>query len=269
MLARAVSPDGHSVNSSSSPRAWSIVAAGAAAGYLSGLFGVGGGIAMVPMLMTIGVEQRRAVGTSSAVILPTAAVGAASYGLAGDIDWAAAAVLGFAALLGAQLGARLLARLPREPVLWLFIAFHGVAIAGLWLAEPEAADEPGSGWVTWCALAALGLVTGLLTGLLGVGGGIIVVPALQLLLGMSDVVAKGTSLLMMVPSSLSAAWGHHRSRNFDWRTALLAVAGACALAPLGALTAGAIDPLWSDITFTVLLIAAGAQLAIRELRRRR
>ena len=84
---------------------------GLAAGVLSGLFGVGGGIVMVPALVMVGLGQHRAQSTSLAAIVPIAIVGAILFGRADSVDIAAAAVLAAGSLGGARAGALLMHRL--------------------------------------------------------------------------------------------------------------------------------------------------------------
>lgn len=84
---------------------------GAAAGVLSGLFGVGGGIVMVPALVMAGLGQHRAQATSLAAIVPIAIVGAILFGRADSVDLGAAAVLAAGSLVGARAGALLMHRL--------------------------------------------------------------------------------------------------------------------------------------------------------------
>lgn len=85
---------------------------GLAAGVLSGLFGVGGGIIMVPaMVLLAGMAQQRASATSLASIVPIAAVGALIFGTADSVDLPAAGVLVVGSMIGVQVGARLMARI--------------------------------------------------------------------------------------------------------------------------------------------------------------
>lgn len=84
---------------------------GLAAGVVSGLLGVGGGVVMVPLLVTVvGLTQHKAHATSLAAIVPIAAVGAATFAIAGAVDYAVAALLAIGSLVGAPLGARIMAR---------------------------------------------------------------------------------------------------------------------------------------------------------------
>jgi uncharacterized membrane protein YfcA len=98
-----------------------LAAIGLAAGVLSGLFGIGGGIIMVPaMVLFAGLAQRNAAATSLAAIVPIAAIGALIFGGARSVDLAAAAALVVGSLAGVQVGSRLMGRVSEY---WLRVAF--------------------------------------------------------------------------------------------------------------------------------------------------
>ena len=98
--------------------AWPLlVTAGAAAGVASGLFGIGGGLVLTPLLVgAFSFSQHEAHATSLAAMVPVAAAGAISFGLADDVDVAVAALLALGGIVGAPLGARLMARAPERPL---------------------------------------------------------------------------------------------------------------------------------------------------------
>jgi uncharacterized membrane protein YfcA len=97
------------VSSTAGPNALLLAGIGLGAGVLSGLFGVGGGIIMVPaMVLLAGMTQQRASASSLASIVPIAAVGALIFGRADSVDVPAAAILIVASLIGVQFGARLM-----------------------------------------------------------------------------------------------------------------------------------------------------------------
>ena len=101
-----------------------LVAAGAGAGFLSGLFGVGGGLVIVPALvLLVGMAQHRAHATSLAAIIPIAIVGASIFGRANNVDLVAAARLVVGSLAGVQVGARLMERLSGERLALVFGGF--------------------------------------------------------------------------------------------------------------------------------------------------
>lgn len=106
-----------------------LAAIGLAAGVLSGLFGVGGGVIMVPaMVLLAGMAQQRASATSLASIVPIAVVGTFIFGMSDSVDLPAAAVLIVGSLVGVQIGARLMARIGDDRLRIGFAVFM-IAIA--------------------------------------------------------------------------------------------------------------------------------------------
>ncbi|MFN2490688.1 MAG: sulfite exporter TauE/SafE family protein [Actinomycetota bacterium] len=106
---------------------------GLTAGVASGLLGVGGGIVMVPLLTLVGFTQHRAHATSLAAIVPIAAVGAATFAFAGEVDYAVAAALAAGSLVGAPIGARVMARAGEGPLKVMFgVLMLAVAVRLLW-----------------------------------------------------------------------------------------------------------------------------------------
>lgn len=242
---------------------------GLAAGLLSGLFGVGGGTVIVPLLSLLaGFGHRLAAGTSLAAIVPTAIVGVLSYATHDAVAWVPALILAAAAVVGAQIGTWLLARIPVLVLRWAFIVFLGVVVVGLFLVVPSRDADVALTVGSILGLVATGLVTGILSGLLGVGGGIVVVPVLILGFGASDLVAKGTSLLMMIPTAISGTVGNLRRRNVDLLGAALVGLSACTTTALGAWTSTLISPLVGNILFAIFLVFIALQMAVRAVRGR-
>lgn len=243
---------------------------GAAAGILSGLFGIGGGTIIVPALVLwLGMQQKLAAGTSVAAILPTAIVGAASYALQGNVDWVAALCLAVGIVIGAQVGSHLLAKLPTGAIQWGFLAFLLVVIVSLWFVVPQRSDQIDIGVATALLLVLTGFVTGILSGLLGVGGGIVVVPVLMFFFGANDLVAKGSSLVMMIPGSISGTLGNLRRANVDLRAAAIVGVTACVFVPFSSIFASWIDPLVGNALFSLYLVFIFTQMLVKKLRSRR
>lgn len=243
---------------------------GALTGMLSGLFGIGGGIVLVPLLvMVLGFEQRLAAGTSVAAILPAAIAGSIGYAVQGNVDWIAAVLLAAGVVVGAQIGSYLLARVPTAFLRWLFMVFLLVVAVSLWFVVPQRDSEITMTALMGVSLVALGLVTGILSGLLGVGGGVIVVPVLMFFFGASDLIAKGTSLIMLIPGSISGTIGNFRRKNVDLRTAAAVGIAAAVTSPLGSVVATHITPFWSNVAFSLLLAFVLGQMLIKILRGRK
>lgn len=243
---------------------------GIAAGLLSGVFGVGGGTIIVPALVIwLSMPQRLSAGTSVAAILPTAIVGAATYASQGNVDWIAAVCLAFGVIIGAQVGSHLLAKLPVRALQWAFSGFLIVAVVSLWFVVPQRDDVIQLGIIPGILLALTGFATGVISGVIGIGGGAIVVPVLMFFFGASDLIAKGTSLLMMIPGSISGTLGNLRRGNIDVRAAVTVGLSASAAVPLGAFVAAWVDPFWGNVAFSAYLAYVVIQMLVRLLTSRR
>ncbi|MFT4259308.1 sulfite exporter TauE/SafE family protein [Microbacterium sp.] len=252
------------------PRAYAaFIGIGLLAGILSGLFGVGGGTVIVPLLvLLLRFDQRLAAGTSLAAIVPTALVGVISYAANGAVAWIPALILAAGSVVGAQIGTRMLARLSQTVLRWAFVGFLIVVIVTLFVVIPSRDAVFELSWVNGIALVGVGVVTGILAGLIGVGGGIVVVPIMMLAFGTSDLVAKGTSLLMMIPTALSGTYGNVRRGNVDLVAAALLGVAACATTALGAWLATVVDPFTGNVLFAVYLAVIAVQMALRAIRGR-
>jgi uncharacterized protein len=119
--------------------------------------------------------------------------------------------------------------------------------------------------LTVVTLLAIGVAAGFLAGLLGVGGGILLVPAMVLLLGFDQHVAQGTSLVVIVPAALIGTWTHYRRGTIRPRDAMLVAAGGVVGAVIGSLSALSIDDEILRRLFALVLLAT----AIRMLMPRR
>jgi hypothetical protein len=246
------------------------VSIGLLTGFLSGLFGVGGGVVIVPLLvLLLGFDQRRAAGTSLAAIVPSAAVGVVSYAVNDAVAWIPALILAAGAVLGAQFGTWLLPRVSQTALRWAFVGFLLAVIVSLFVVIPSRDVHLTLLWPAVIGLVVLGLATGTVSGLLGVGGGIIVVPALILVFGTSDLLAKGTSLLMMIPAAISGTVGNIIRRNIDPLGAVCVGLAACTTTALGAWVATSIDPFTANILFAVFLAFIATQMAVKAVRGRR
>ncbi len=181
---------------------------GALVGFASGLLGVGGGFIMVPiqffLLTSIGVDPttsiRVAFGTSLAVILPTAISGALGHKRRGAVVTKPMILMGISGLLGAILGGTIASN---TPGVYLRVIFGFlVLIAGIWMLiarYPERISEPKEGMLNYLII---GLITGFLAGLLGVGGGVVLVPILIIIMGFNMYKAVGTSTAVIIFTSL-------------------------------------------------------------------
>ena len=236
-------------------------------GVFAGVFGVGGGLVMVPLLLWWAkIDQKRAHATSLLAITPAAIVGAIAYGVGGIFEWQIALYVALGSIFGAQLGAWLLRRINVVVLRWGFITFVVLSAVGLVFQVP---NREGSLTITIFVaflLFALGLGMGVSAGLFGIGGGVVVVPALMLFFGQSDLLAKGVSLLAMAPGSISGSIAHLRHKSASLRDGAWVAIGAVLTTPVGALLAFTLSPRQASVLFAVLLGFISITLSIRAIR---
>jgi uncharacterized protein len=189
------------------------VGIGFASGVLAGLFGVGGGIVMTPgVQVLLGAPAIVALATPLPAIFPTALAGALTYRRRGELDTRAAAWLAGPGLVGAVGGAWLTEWVDASLLLLataILLGWQAVRI----LRQTRRSPEPPSTEASPALLALAGTVAGFVSGLLGIGGGLVIVPFLAGWLGMPLKRALGTSLLaivaLVVPGTIvHAALGH-------------------------------------------------------------
>ena len=252
-------------------REWAaLVVVGLIGGFLSGSFGVGGGIVMVPLLIWLtGMDQRRASATSLAAIVPSVVIGSIGYLAHNEVDLVAALALAVGTVPGALLGTRLLRILPLPALRWGFVALLVVIALRLILVETDRGGDVPLNAVTIILLVIVGVLTGIASGLFGVGGGVIMVPVLVAGFGAGDLVAKGTSLVAMIASSTVGTVANSRAKLVDLRAAFVVGAGGVAASYLGVLVALAMPARLSAILFGALLLVTAAQLSVRAVRLQR
>ncbi|WP_236024565.1 sulfite exporter TauE/SafE family protein [Bifidobacterium pluvialisilvae] len=230
-----------------------LIGVGVLSGFLSGLFGIGGGTVIVPALVFLGLSQRHAAATSLAAIIPTSITGVISYATGGDVDWIAAVLLACGLVVGSQIGSWLLAWLPEVLLRWIFVVFLVFVILSQIVFTPSRDHVIHMTILTGALLALLGVGIGVLAGLLGIGGGAVMVPALSVLFGASDLMARGTSLLAMFPSSIAGTVANTRRRLVHLRNGLTIGITAAIVAPLGTIVAGWVTPRMGANLFAAYL----------------
>ena len=242
---------------------------GALAGLLSGLLGIGGGLIVVPILSAwLHMPIKRAIGTSLLAVLVTASVGVVTEMIVApdNLRWRAALVLAAAAVAGAWIGGRLLARMSALLVARLMAVVLAVAalrMSGLLDAALMPTTEPA--WGAGAILAAhgvTGVIAGIVGAMFGIGGGLFAVPALSMIHPDWPFQAcRATSLVMIVPAALAATLVHRRLENIDTAMARSLVPGAIVGSIVGVILANRLEERPLEILFAALLVVGAVQLA--------
>ncbi len=247
------------------PSAWPRAAAiGIVAGLLSGLFGVGGGIVMVPLLVGwFALDQRRASATSLLAIAPIAVASTAGYAATGSVDVIAGLLLVAGGVVGGQAGARLLPRTP-IPTLQLWFGILSLATAARLVLGGSGGAVAGIAWAWEAVLLVLvGLAAGMLAGLLGVGGGIILVPGLVILAGADADTARGTSLMVVIVTAVTATVTNLGNGLVEVRTGLVAGLFGVPAGLAGAALGQWIPERLALALFAGLLVLSGVRMIAR------
>ena len=244
---------------------------GLAGGSLGGLVGLGGGVIMIPLLTSwMGLTQHAAHGSSLVAVLFTAVSGGAGYARQGAVDLTAAVAVAASAMLMARLGARASGRVSSARLQGYF----GMFLVGVSLLLPVsrylmAHVDSGTALPPVVVAAGglvIGVISGYLAGMMGVGGGAIVVPALVVGLGFPQHLAQGTSLIQMIPTAVSGIWTHHRLGHIQWHMAPWLGVGAIAGGWVGSVVAGWLPSATLRYVFSAFTLLMGVHY-IRRSRR--
>ena len=182
-------------------------------------------------------------------------VGVVGYGTSGSVDWVAAVILASGSALGALAGTHALQRLPQRALRLAFSAFLLANAISLFLTLGSSGSPRSLSVASALGLLLIGLFAGTIAGLLGVGGGVVVVPALVLLASMAVAKAKGTSLAVIVPTALVGTLRNLRTRNVDLVLAALVGITGMASTYLGTKLSVDMSPRLSKTLFACLLVA--------------
>lgn len=231
------------------------VVLGTATGVLSGLFGVGGGVISQPGMRLLGLEPLLVIGTALPVIIPGAASGAVRYVREGLIRWPAVVATVPTGLVAAVVGSIASEHVPGNGHLLQLMTAGLLGLSSYRmgqtapalppdepLAETDAPEAPAGGPPTGAdgegslvpRYAAIGAVSGLLSGLLGIGGGVIMVPAFVQLARIEVKSAIATSLVCVGAFAFPGTITHALQGHVDWRVALALVIGVVPGARIGA-----------------------------------
>lgn len=246
-------------------------------GTLAGLLGIGGGLLLVPALIFAGAETTvQATATSLIGVFLSATSGSIRNLRAGQLNWKASLSLALFGMVTAQVGAWLGTRVPDALLSLGFAVLLLVTIYLMGLKKRLAASkgnamaaatlEPSPSSFQLVPMAGIGLTAGVLSGLFGVGGGVVMVPLQMLILGEDIKAAVRTSLGAIVAIAASGLVQHTAQGNVLWLPGLILGVGGIIGAQVGTRLLPALPERTISTLFRGLLIALSIYMLVRAIR---
>ncbi|MEK9507105.1 sulfite exporter TauE/SafE family protein [Gemmatimonadota bacterium Y43] len=232
-----------------------------------GLLGGGGSILTVPIFVyVLGIDPKAAIAMSLGVVAVVSLFGVRSHWREGRVDLRIALAFGPVAMLGTYAGARLSVFVSGATQLALFAGVMLLAAVFMFRDRPEQAPSEGAGSLgRWLLIAVEGLAVGVLTGLVGVGGGFLIVPTLVLLAGVPMKTAVGTSLLVIAMKSVAGFVGYLGTPGIDLAFMGWFSAAAVLGIVLGSRAVGSIPQRTLRRTFAGFLVVMGIFILYQSL----
>ena len=251
------------------------VIAGGCGGFLSGLFGIGGGIVLIPMLaLSLRLNQHQAQGvTLAAMLLPNGLPAVLHFRRQGiRIPWSLVGQLTFGFVVAVWAGAKVACLIPETPLRWGFACLLVAMAVRTFFAKPKVVKprtpgEPLDLSGTWLSGLAIGAAGGLASGLLGIGGGLIMVPLMAWRLKLTQHEAQAASLtLMLAPIGLPGVWVYaHSGVGILWVPLAGVAVGFMAGAYAGARVASTLNGPRLRRGFAVVMVAMAVMLVLQNI----
>ena len=231
-----------------------------------GLMGGGGSILTVPILAYVaGLEAKEAIAASLFVVGVTSAVSVVSHARHGRVRWRTGLIFGAAGMAGAFVGGLLGGYVPGTVLMIAFALMMLATASAMIRGRRGPVAAPTTQELPVLKVVLEGLVVGLVTGIVGAGGGFLVVPALVLLGGLPMSVAVGTSLLVIAMKSFAGLAGYLTSVQLDWPLVLGVTAAAVAGSFVGARLAGIIPEQALRKGFGIFVLVMAVFVLVQEL----
>ena len=232
-----------------------------------GLLGGGGSILTVPILTYVaGLDAKEAIAASLFVVGVTSAVSAIDHARKGRVKWRTGLIFGAAGMAGAFGGGLLGGRIPGTILMIAFaLMMVATSIAMIRGRKGKTRASTNDGELPIGKVIVEGLIVGLVTGLVGAGGGFLVVPALALLGGLSMPIAVGTSLVVIALKSFAGLAGYLTTVTLDWGLVAAVTAAAVLGSLIGSRLAGRIPEAALRKGFGIFVLVMGVFVLVQEL----
>lgn len=239
---------------------------GAALGFFGGLFGIGGGIIAIPMLvLAFSMEQALAQGTSLAMMVPILVVGLWRYSRKRPIPWKRAIWIGLLASITTWGVAHFATQLQPDVLRIVFGVFLLLLSAQMLMVGAPHESESGRSLLNPKLMPMVGVAAGTSMGLLGVGGGLVATPLLMGLFGQRQALAQSLSMALVTPCAMVALATYSYADCVDWSMGLPLAFGGLVTVSAGVTVAHKLPERQMRVLFAVMLVCTAVWLLMKPL----
>jgi uncharacterized membrane protein YfcA len=239
---------------------------GAGLGFFGGLFGIGGGIIVIPLLVLgFGMEQALAQGTALVMMVPNLLIAWFRYNQRQPVAWRTALQIGVLACTTTWLVAQVATRLAPERMRTVFSLFLLVLSVRMLLQAPMHSGSSARAPRSLRLMPLVGIAGGASMGLLGVGGGLVATPLFSGWFGQKQTMAQSLSLALVAPSSVVALLTYSRAARVDWAIGLPLAVGGLFTVSAGVALACRLPERRMRTAFACLLFGTAAWLLLKPL----
>ena len=250
---------------------------GAITGFFSGFTGVGGGAILVTMMVSfLKIPQHKAHGTSLAIIILGAFFGAITYAVGGWYNVFLTISLAIGSIFGVILGAKIMVRLPAPQLrrlFGIFLFYVSLSMLSKGVLDVGSGTPPLDPEFITSAQSVpfwlmVGFSAGVFAGILGIGGGLLMVPVMALGAGLDQRLVQGISLAVITITSIVGTYTHYKMGNVDVPLAVIMGPSAVLTAIAASAIASRTDPFWLTKIFGFAMLYFAFQFTFRPTARR-
>lgn len=240
------------------------LALGLALGVGGGMLGIGGGLIAIPVLgLLYGMDQHLAQGTTLVMVTPNVLIGFLRYRQRNDIDIRAVLTMCLSVTVSSYIAARFAASINAHSLQLAFALFLVLLAAySAWQSRSERHERVSTTRLSTRLLPLLGVVSGGMSGIFTVGGGLVVVPALVTLFGFTQTQAQGMALALVVPGALAALFSYAQAGNVDWGTGIPLALGGVISVSWGVALAHKLSAARLRLAFCAVLVGAATMMLV-------
>jgi len=235
---------------------------GALLGAIGGVLGIGGGVIAIPALVYLyGMNQHLAQGTALVMIAPNVLLGFIRYRQRNDIDLRSCAVLGGLAIVTTYVAARYATSIDAKQLQTAFAIFLFLLVVYfIWQIRFKETASKSQAIIDSKFLPAVSVVSGIMSGVFTIGGGLIAVPAFVTLFGKTQTQAQGMGLALVIPGAIVALLAYAQAGHVDWSVGIPLAIGGIMSVSWGVALAHKFSPQRLRIMFCAVLLGTAMSM---------